>query len=348
MMETKNLNLEKDVLKIFINGEELKYFSNIKLSDKYDAIANGLIFNIPNNTANRNIFTPFKYTKIKCYLGSQILINGFVMKIEVSDIYTLTITAYNHAQQMITSNLSPESYPRTFDNSSLETICSKLLEGLNIKYSASPSGMGYFKKEYKAKEHIEYEQKIGEFLIKLAQQRNLIIKADNNTGGIVFDLYEKSNIVLDLVAKKIYNDFNIIYDGEIIYSELYGLRGKTHKEKEEKAKIENSFIKSKRVFVKTMSSGEKETLTDLIKNEDKKQKKDLFTVRINYPEVYDNNKELIQSGKLLILKNPEFYINKEVVFMIFSVEYDLDKFTCTIEAQPVSIFNNEAMNIFWE
>lgn len=344
--EKKDLQ-EKD-LSIFINNKELEFFANVKLSDAFDCIANGLIFTIPNTKENRKTFVPFLFPTLECYFGSEKLITGVVFKVSVVNIHTLEVVGYNKAQHINTCNLSPNQYPRTFNKSSLKSICTKMLEPLSIKVSATKTAEELFNKVFENNSHIEYNETMGEFLLTLAQQRNLIIKPNATNGGLIFDKFTKDEIILDLVEEKIYQDFQINFNSEFLFKNLTGIRGRTHRQSELRASITNDFIIANRNFVKSMRSGEPETITEFIKNEDRKQKKQLFKININYPVLTDKKGKLIKSGGVIVLKNENYYIYKETKFLIISVDYDFNNRACKLECQPAEIFKGEQINEFWK
>lgn len=337
------------MLKILVDGKNLSYFSNVKFSNNFDAIADGLIFNVPNTKENRKIFKPFKFTKIKCFLNGDLLLNGEVFKISVVDSFTLQVLAYNFAQHLVTCNLDVDAYPRTFQNSSLSLICKKILKTLDIKYFVTESATNDFNRIFKDKTHIEYNQTLADFLLERARQRNLIIKPNPMNGGIIFDKITKNiDVSLNLSSKKVYNELSVNFDGEFLFKNLTGIRGKTHKADEAVAKIKNDFVNKNRHFVKSQTSGEIETLTEFIKNEDKSQKRNLFRITINYNSILDTKGGLIKAGKGIILSNETFYINKETKFLIISCQYNFNDNSVKIEAQPQEIFRGEEMKKFWE
>lgn len=336
-------------LRILVNGKNLTYFSNVKLSDAFDCFANGLIFNVPNNLHNRKLFKPFEFQEIKCFVHGELMVNGAVFSVSVIDTHTLQILAYNHAQHLVTCNLDLDSYPRTFQNSSLDLICKKILKTLDIKYSVSTSATNDFSRVFKDKTHIEYNEPLGEFLLELARQRNLIIRPNNSDGGILFDkITKKIDVSLNLSGKKIYDGLSVSFNAEYLYKNLAGVRGKTHDKEHSESRIKNEFVKKNRHFVKSQTSGEIETLTEFIKNEDKSQKKKLFKINIIYPNLLDLRGRLIKSGHGIVLQDKSFYLNQETVFLIISCEYNFNDNSVKIEAQPQEIFRGEQIKRFWE
>lgn len=345
--KTKHTAPEDNQVRLFIDGEQLIGGNKIVITNAFDSLANGGVFRIPNNPDNRAKFKPYENTPVTCFYGSKQLINGYMEKVTPADLTTLEVAIYNYAQNLTTCNLPPSQYPRTLLKSSLKNACDKFAKLYNVESRASPEAESLYVKKFD-KLSIEGEQTIADFLVKTAQQRNLVMRPDNTTGGILFDLQTASGATLDLGVEKIYSDFRTAYDSSNLYKELTGIKHKKHDKDEQISTIKNAFIKLSRFFVRDLKDGEGDSLKGFITNINKQHMKNAFNVNFRYPDVLDNNGKLIESGDLIILQNDSYFIYKETKFIILNVKYDFDLNRVDIEAQPFDIFKDGTVPIFWE
>lgn len=339
---------KKGELTMFVKDKELKYFNNVAFANSLTCISPGIQFDIPNNAENRKIFSPFNYETYRCYYGDELLVNGNVFAISASSTKTLRISAYNFAQHLMTCNLPTSAYPRTFQKASLKIICKKVLGSLDVKFNVTPSAKKDFNKRFESDAHIEFNESIGAFITQLATQRGLIVSPDSSTGGLLFESKGVGEIVLDFFFADVYDGLSMTYDSNYLFKHLTGVRPKTAKTPAKFATINNKFVVPNRNFVKTLSNGEPESLTEFIKQEDFSQKKQLFNINIEYPSINDQNGRFIKPNSIIVLKNEDFFINKAVKFLITRCDYNFVGNSVKMTAQPLNIFLGTEFEEFWQ
>lgn len=339
-------NLKQGVFSVYIDGKSFEYFNTASGSNTFDCLADGVKFKVENTQRNRDIFIPFKAGNVSCFYGSEQLVSGQVFDNQTS-IAELDITVYNYAQHLATCNYPTSLYPRTHAKSSLHDFCRKISPVHNVSFDVTPVARFNFNRRFDNLV-IKEDETLADFLIKTARERDLIIKPNNKTGGLIFDVQTSDDTTLDLVKEKLYNGLTTRFNGESLYKTLTGIKPITHDKKEQYANIHNNFVEHNRHFVKAMSSGSAESLTDFIKNQNKAQLKRCFKTNIEYPDIVDTKGRLIKAGQTVLLENDSFYIYRATPFIILSCSYNFDSKTTSIELQPKDIFEGKPIKTFWE
>ena len=158
---------------ILIDGEFFTGFTGYSLSfsvDSLDLFAFSAIWE--DNKRLRNVFKPFTFKQCTVYYDKKILFTGRILTSapEVNpDSKTITIQGYPLCGVLNDCCLPESKYPPCYSNMTLEQIAADVCEPFGLKAEFSePSGDVFDQVEY------EPEQKLLDFLTKLASQRGFI------------------------------------------------------------------------------------------------------------------------------------------------------------------------------
>lgn len=210
------------MFKIKINGKEYNHFLNFKVGLNYSAMVSTFSFSA------LDIQDFNGYDKIQVYYSNILLLTGQIIgKVEK---YTnkrelVNLSGYSLAGKLQDCTFPKSAYPIQFDNLTLGEICAKVsgIFGIPIKMQFNPS---------QAFESVEIEptQKVADFLISIASQRNAILTHGADGGVIVV---EHKNADLPVYSLPNYTEIENSVDYQSLFSEIYAI-------KEQEIDVENA------------------------------------------------------------------------------------------------------------
>lgn len=164
-----------DITSLVVDGSSFVGWTDIQFTrsmDSFGTFSFNSVFE-PENSSFRSVFRPFGYQSVAVFNGSDLLFNGTMTGVSPSESKEQrTVRAEGYSLPGVLNDCSPpiSALPLERDAQDLKQIATALLDpfGLNVVFDGDP-GPAF------DREAIEPTDKIYNYLIKLAQQRNLII-----------------------------------------------------------------------------------------------------------------------------------------------------------------------------
>lgn len=170
-----------DEVTLRIGGKEVKRWAQVRLSNSIDRISD-FSFLVPFDASDpeqRKIFKPFSYARVEVFIGKELQFNGTLIEVNPSitpDSVTVVGKAYALPGVLQDCTASSEAYPIEFDGVKLEEVATVLAEPFSVAVRAeADTGAKY---DFDAPVSLSADQKILEFLVGLAKQKNLVISND--------------------------------------------------------------------------------------------------------------------------------------------------------------------------
>lgn len=185
----------EDEISLLIDDKRFRFFTDITINKGMDKI-DSITFSSPMESDNqdfRNTFKPFSFKNIKIYIGESKLFDGTMIDVNPStteNSKTVEVSAYSRCGVLSDCTASSNQYPIEYNNTKLNQIANELIKPFGIKAIFNDSDGAVFERIA-----LKPSQKILNFLIKLANKRNLVITSDEN-GNLVFQkAIETGNVV---------------------------------------------------------------------------------------------------------------------------------------------------------
>jgi prophage tail gpP-like protein len=172
-------------VKILIEDKEISDFSDFLLKLSIDQAADEFSFIIPwdpDDLSLRELFLPFSYRKAKIFIGNVLFFTGNVIMAlpdTSTDDSILKVSGYSSCGILNDCNVPVNSYPLTYENTSIFEICKKLAGLFNIKVVDDASDATPFEDV-----DIKVTDKVYDFIAKLAKKRGLLLSS-NTKGDLV-------------------------------------------------------------------------------------------------------------------------------------------------------------------
>lgn len=174
-----------DEVSLLIDNLRFRFFIDIIINKSMDNI-DSISFNAPMESDNinfKNTFKPFSFKNLKVFLGKDKLFDGTMVSIDPSvtkDSKTVSVGGYARCGVLNDCTASSNQYPIEYNNTKLSQIANDLLKPFGLTSIFNSDEGAVFERVA-----LKPSQNILNFLIKLANKRNLIITSDKD-GNLLF------------------------------------------------------------------------------------------------------------------------------------------------------------------
>jgi prophage tail gpP-like protein len=186
---------EKDEVAVEIDGKAFRFWTEVELVELLDGHPS-VTFTAPfdpDNADHRETFRPYTYKPVTVLLGGEPYMVGTMVvptPVESAEGCAVSVSCYGAAAVIEDSTPRAAQFPLEFKNLTLRQIAEKLVEpfGLTVSIDSNlpsipgapgPDGAAF------PKVTLAPEDRIQEFLVKLAKQRGLILTS-SASGGVLF------------------------------------------------------------------------------------------------------------------------------------------------------------------
>ena len=173
LMETVDKqSKDGDNLRFIISGKEINVISG-RCVLCLDTLSDAASFSVDMDSAPQ--ITPFGMEPCDVFIGDKKIFTGIVFSAETASdgkAETLNVSIFSKTRNIIDSCSEP---PFAYRDNTLSQICNKILKPFSVKIIDSVGDSYKFKKAT-----IDPEQKVGEFLLRLAKQRRVLLKSNEN------------------------------------------------------------------------------------------------------------------------------------------------------------------------
>lgn len=311
-------------MKIIVNDKHIVDFISVSVNEAVDQIANTFSFSSffdSQNETHLEIFKPYSYNKVKIYDSeNNLMVNGVIINNSFSS--SASVSAVNVSGYALTGVLSDVSiplnmFPLQSDKRSLKEVIERYIKPFGIKFVV-PAELNEVVNSKFNKTTSEVGEKLADYFIRLAIQKNLILKNDVNGNLTILKLNDtvKWRFVLEENI-----EMNYSIDTQNIHSEIGVIRQRTKKQGGGSLTetIKNPLITEYRPIVKKLSNSEDTNMNDT--------KKAILASEMDGIELTINKAEWIdtlRAGDTIEVLNPECFLFEYTKFIIKSISGSAD------------------------
>lgn len=230
-------------MQIKVNGKFYNYFNDVSISTNLDAVASTFAFRglyDPTNPTHRELFKPLSYAKVEFFDGEQLLSTGRITNwapdsTSITNLYALA--GYSLPGVLEDCNIPFVQYPTVSGGDGIQVV-SLESHGLSleqiIRKLIKPFGLNFIVYDSVAKECAQIipkavgrpEEKIKDYICKIANQKNIVISHDIHGNLIAFRPDAKAAPRLSLNPQNTLSMQPVI-DGQGMHSHITCIRQPT-------------------------------------------------------------------------------------------------------------------------
>lgn len=179
------------MVRIVVNGQELKAFTVDNISLIYNAVTSTFGFSSINDYAPSYL----SYPKIKIYHNDELIITGTIIndsRKSSSKPELVSISGYSTTGILEDCTIPVSAMPMQLDNMSIKDICEKILPLFNINYSYENSVSTLFNAKIE-KTNFDYDKSIKSLIVDLCTEKGIYVN-HTATGELRFTDSSASNL----------------------------------------------------------------------------------------------------------------------------------------------------------
>lgn len=345
----------QDALSIIIDGNKFTFWTNYSLvqeMDTFDSFSFSSPFDISQDIYKQS-FKPFQYKSVQVYYGNDLFFNGILLAPQSKsepDSKTVSISGYPNCGCLNECCLPITSFPIEFNDQDLEKIAQSCCQPFGLTTEFSESAGNTFKKVSP-----EPEEKVLDFLIKLAGQRGFLI-SNNAQGNLLFwKTQQGASTATIKEGERPYLSCKPTFDPQNYYSHITGLLKTTIAEDADKYTWENTFLTKlgiTRPLNYTVSDAESNDLETSVKAKAGR----MFAASCGYRLIVQGHRNtnggIWKKNTLITVNAPGAMIYKDSTFLIKTVNIirDSDNGDTTILSLifPNSYSGDVPTEVSWE
>jgi prophage tail gpP-like protein len=342
--KTNNEDKKEENIRFIIEGKEIEV-ENARVILSIDTMADGFSFTTDAQSLEGNYkhFSPFNYADCDVYIDDIKLISGCIFKPRFSSDSkggeTLSISGFSKTKHLIDSTSEP---PYLYNNKTLKQV----IEEIGSPFSIKPNDI--VKDTFKFKRlKIEPNEKIGQFLLNLAYQRNVLLRSNtNNEIEIIRANVNGKSIITIEDGTEFLDPLEAEFDGEKRASK-YVATGKKPRGCI-KGVYKDDRIKAHRVFYEKFNDNDADEITKPAEWMYRRALAESIDIGFSMNTFYSDN-ELIRENNMVSIEKKTYFISPGMKLLIKSVEFsqDKDSKSCRVSLTLPHIYTTDPINEDW-
>lgn len=333
------------------------FFTDYTLDLRYDSVGSTFSFSFyfnPDNPEHRFLAQVGQYQLARLYHGGVLLLTGFILSQGLnksSEPEKISFGGYSVPGVLEDSNIPVTIYPLQSDGLTLKQIVEKLLKPFVIKYDIDPDVSSLMDQVYE-KTTAEVTQKVAEYIVELATQKNIIVSHTAN-GRLLFTRAKTNKEpILSFESGLIGTSISLAFNGQAMHSPITVVK-QADKDGGNAGQysLKNPYVPESttafRPLVQIQSSGNDNDSEKAARNILAAELKNItLTITTDRWEV---DGKMIQPNNTVSVLAPELFIMKRTLFFIESVSFvgDAKETTATLTCSLPEVYNGEyPTNIF--
>ncbi len=319
ILRHKKVDNEKQLegLKFVINGNDIR-FESASVIRTIDTIADAFSMNINIETDKSILYLikPFGYENVEVYLDNEKLMTGTIYNVNAkvdSEKRLIPIEGFTNTIDLVDSVSKP---PYKYVNKTLNQILTTIIKqnGNKVKVVDKVKNTFKFKRAI-----IEPEEKIFDFISKLAQQIGVILTSnqDGNIEIIKTDTKVKS-VATIMTNQIIAPNIEMSWNGRERYSEYVEL---TKRKKKSTKKIEKDELVTRPRYMAYHADELDKDKKDSVVNKKNRTISDSISINLPVNGFYREPGKRWKEGEKVTIQFEELWLKKGMDFLIRSVEF---------------------------
>lgn len=324
-IDNKKLTIQgkkSDQLTIIISGVEFEGFTNFRLFQSMETLADGwncsFGFDVDNEQVV-NVLKPFQYNEALVYIGGELINNGILYNVTPAlsaTQRTIALQGFTPTADIIDSVATP---PYEFSGKNLKQIASTILEPfeLPVRFDVDPGPV--FNRVT-----IDPFETVGNFLIKLAKQRGYLVSS-NEKGEVIFwrATNEQPRYTLEEGSTQLLSIPNILYNGRGLFNTYTAISQTPGKPANTISDFDIEIPKTRKTAFRAddTTAGDIKNAATWKKN---KSRTDSFIIQLPVSGWRDPVSNLWKKNTRLILKSKTAFVPNGINLLIKAVDFSMD------------------------
>ena len=260
-------NAKKD-LALYVDGVKFTGFTGYTVTsavDTFDAFSFSSLWDSSSKEC-RDAFRPFTYKKCSVYYDSELIFQGVMLPAvpSISDSgRTISVQGYPYCGILSDSCLPDSLYPPEYNGLDLQAIAETVAEPFGVTVQTKSDVGGSFEKV-----EIQVENKVMDFLKKLAEQRGMFLSNTQDGSLLIWKPEEEKVSATFKEGEFPFVSCTPTFDGQNMYSHVIGFSKVEGGADAEKYCYENSLLQKAgvlRVYAKTIDDADASSLENATK-----------------------------------------------------------------------------------
>ena len=260
-------NAKKD-LALYVDGVKFTGFTGYTVTsavDTFDAFSFSSLWDSSNKEC-RDAFRPFTYKKCSVYYDSELIFQGVMLPAvpSISDSgRTISVQGYPYCGILSDSCLPDSLYPPEYNGLDLQAIAETVAEPFGVTVQTKSDVGDSFEKI-----EIQVENKVMDFLKKLAEQRGMFLSNTQDGSLLIWKPEEEKVSATFKEGEFPFVSCTPTFDGQNMYSHVIGFSKVEGGADAEKYCYENSLLQKAgvlRVYAKTIDDADASSLENATK-----------------------------------------------------------------------------------
>jgi len=322
MSDNITTNIEADnqnEVAILIEGNRFRFWDSASLSfsiDSFDSFSFSGPWE-PDVAIFREAFVPFTYKDVAVYIGGEIFLNGTLVPVNpalTGDSRTFSVGGYSRPGVLNDCPFSVDDYPIEFNKNTIAEIAETIAKLFDLGFEINGEPGARFERVA-----AKPEQKVLDFIIDLAKQRNFLVSNDLE-GSLLLDRPETEFSGVSLKEGELpFLGGSPDYNAQQYYSEIAGLTPTKTATDADSYKLNNTLLDVKRPFAFEVKDAENADLQTATKAKMSRMFGDSISIPVNVQGWRDPSGEVWQPNKIIKLLSPGLMVYKETEFLIRNV-----------------------------
>lgn len=315
---------DKNEVALLINNVRFRFWNKIIINRTIDSIDN-VEFTAPFEATNqkfRQLIKPFSFANVSVFVGGEIIFKGTMITVApelTNESKIVTVGCYSLPGVLNDCTPSASSYPLEYSKLGLKDIAEKIV---------NPFGIGVI---FQANQNAIFErvacnadQKVLDFLTKLAKQRNLII-TNNEKGELVFwQGVDSGNTVANLIqGQSPLISVTPFFSQQDYYSHITGIQPVVTGTDGSQFTVKNNLLNS---AIRPFTFKADDTLGGNIKEAVDAKTGRMFANMVSYEIIVDTwrdyNNNIWQPNTNIFITAPDAMIYNQYEFTIRSIKFE--------------------------
>jgi prophage tail gpP-like protein len=319
---------------IVIDGQRFRFWDRFRITRSIDSI-DTMQFSAPFDSSNVEFvekFRPFSYKDVSVNVGGRRLFTGTMLSIDPDvepEKKIVLVSCYSTPGVLNDCTMPSSSFPLEFDNQGLRDIAKSLCLPFGIEVSFAEDQGAVFERVA-----LEPGSKVLPFLIKLAQQRNLVI-GSTDSGGVEFRRSQDKGQILANFAQGQSPLISVKaqFSPQEYYSHITGLEPTIVGLKGSQFTVKNERLDAKlRPFTFEVTDTLDADVKEAVNSKASRMFANMASYSITVSSWRDSFGDLWKPNTFINLVAPDAMIYNKFKFLVRSVDFDKDaeKETATI------------------
>lgn len=321
-LKTKSASTSPDEVALLIEGKRFRFWQSMRINRTIDSV-DTLDISAPFDTSAdgfKTTFQPFSFKSLQVTVGGSPLFTGTMISITPSlgESKTLEVSAYATCGVLGDCTAPSSAYPLEYNGQTLQAIAGSLLQPFGLTATFKASAGTAFKRVA-----LQPTEKIFDFLIELARQRNIFI-ASSEDGNVVFQKAISSGTPVSKLKQGVSPLLSVVptFNPQDYYSHITGVGSARVSQKGGKFTIKNEKLTNiLRPFTFSPTDADEGTLKEAVESKIGRMFGNVVSYRVEVNTWRDSNNNLWAPNTLVSLEAESAMIYKPFVFVVRAVDF---------------------------